>query len=249
MSFIINLADKTDADINLVGGKAMALATMIKEKTPVPPGFVVTSDGFNEGMTKALEDEVLTAFDKLGVKQVAVRSSAMVEDSQSASWAGQLDTYLNVDRNGLVQSIKACWDSINSERARSYAIRHGANESSHVVAVIVQVMIASDVSGVAFSVNPVSKDKNEIVIEAAFGLGEVVVSGLITPDLYLVDKNSLNLRKKTIQKSQTLADHKILELAALVQRIEKMWGFAVDIEWAFEQNTLYILQSRPITTL
>ncbi len=124
MNFVRDLADVARDDTDLVGGKAASLGEMLKAKVLVPPGFIITTRGFKEGMTDKLKNEVLAAFDKLAVERVAVRSSAVAEDSQTASWAGQLETYLNVDRKGLIQAIAACWDSINSERAISYASTH-----------------------------------------------------------------------------------------------------------------------------
>lgn len=211
-------------------------------------------------------------FDNLDSTYVAVRSSATAEDSASTAWAGQLESYLNIDKKNLVENIKKCWASLFTARAISYRFENNLNKQNISVAVVVQKMVESEKSGVAFSIHPVTQDKNQIIIEAGFGLGEAVVSGQITPDSYVVDKHNFSTSSVVVKnqtkalykksgggnewknlkgkgKKQVLSNEEITELAKLISKIEKHYGFSVDIEWAIEKNRLYIVQSRPITTL
>ncbi|MFH1713035.1 MAG: PEP/pyruvate-binding domain-containing protein [Candidatus Jacksonbacteria bacterium] len=131
---------------------------------------------------------ILSAFKKLGARYVAVRSSATAEDSKNASWAGELETYLNTTKAVLIDNVKKCWSSLFTPRAIFYRHEKKLLDSKISVAVIIQKMIQSEVSGICFTVHPVTKDKNQMIIEAGFGLGEAIVSGQITPDSYVVDK-------------------------------------------------------------
>lgn len=212
---------------------------------------------------------------------VAVRSSATAEDSSNASWAGELDSFLNTTEKTLLENVKNCWASLFTPRAIFYRIEKNLHVETVSVAVVVQKMIQSEVSGIAFTVHPVTEDRNQMVIEAGWGLGEAIVGGIITPDTFVIDK--LNIKNKisnieqiiteryiseqeimivrsekgTEEKSvpedkrekQKISDEKLLELAKLCLGIEKHYGFPCDIEWAMEDNKLYIVQSRPITTL
>lgn len=137
--------------------------------------------------------EIYKAFDDLGAEYVAVRSSATAEDGAVASWAGELDTFLNTGRTSVVENVKKCWASLYTARAIFY--RHEKNLIDHYVsvAVVVQKMVQSDISGIAFTVHPVTEDYNQMIIEAGYGLGEAVVSGQITPDSYIVGKNDLSI--------------------------------------------------------
>ena len=233
-------------DIALVGGKGASLGEMINAGIPVPNGFIITTEAYQKPLD---EREIFKAFDSLNATKVAVRSSATSEDSQNTSWAGQLETYLNVTRNNLIKSIKKCWASLDSPRAISYAQENNLNQDKQKVAVVIQKMIDSKISGVMFSANPVTSDKNQIMIEACFGLGEFLVQGLVTPDNFLVCKKNFQIIKKTINLN-TLSDNQIIELAKLAVHIEKHYNFPQDIEWAIDKdNHIFILQSRPITTL
>jgi rifampicin phosphotransferase len=243
MRNVVGLLEATD--VKLAGGKAAGLAQMVKVGFRVPDGFVITTAA--KTMDKPLTDEVLAAFDKLGAKKVAVRSSAVSEDGVNDAWAGQMDTFLNVDKDGLIEAIQKCWRSAGSERALAYAKQKGIKAGC--VAVIVQEMINGDVSGVAFSVHPVTNDKNQMVIEAVRGLADKLVSGETTPDNYIVDREG-QLIEQTIQETSPLLDKEQLsELSETIIKLEKYFGFPVDIEWTFANNELFILQSRPITTL
>jgi pyruvate,water dikinase len=168
-------------DLSLVGGKAMSLGNMLKAGLPVPPGFSITTDAYKAGFTLAIENQIMEAFDKLGAERVAVRSSAVAEDSKQASWAGQLETVLNVNRAGLLDAISKCWESVNSEHAREYATQQGVTNADQAVGVVVQKMVDSEVSGVMFTANPVTNNLEEIVLESIYGLGELIVKGAVTP--------------------------------------------------------------------
>ena len=144
-------------------------------------------------MPKDLEKEILTAFKKLDAKFVAVRSSATAEDSSIASWAGELETYLNTEKKNVLERVKQCWSSLFTPRAIFY--RHEKNLIDHYVsvAVVVQKMIQSEISGIAFTVHPVTEDTDQMIIEAGFGLGEAIVSGQVTPDSYIISKSEMSI--------------------------------------------------------
>lgn len=212
-------------------------------------------------------------FDKLDAKFVAVRSSATAEDSSSAAWAGQLDSFLNTTQETLLRNVQKCWASLFTPRAIFYRFEQGLKESHVSVAVVIQKMIQSEVSGIAFSVHPVTEDANQIIIEAGWGLGEAVVSGSITPDSYvtskkddvIIDINISDQEKQllrtekggnewqtvpiTKRNDQKLSGEQIVELSQIIKTIENHYGFPCDIEWALEDGKFYITQSRPITTL
>lgn len=263
-------------DVDLVGGKGASLGEMANAGIPVPPGFVITTRAFrkfqNQELSVDVKMEILDAFDNLGSERVAVRSSAVAEDSSTASWAGQLESYLNVDRDNLIESIRKCWTSIKSERALAYIAQQNISEDKLLVAVVIQKMVNSEISGVIFSVNPISNNANEIMIEAGYGLGEMIVQGMITPDNFIVDKKTYRIKGKSIQSqdkmlvfrdgknqeinvpanikdTQCISDDNVKSLAKLASLIENHYGFPCDIEWAKEEKNLYIVQSRPITTL
>lgn len=263
-------------DVSLVGGKAASLGEMVNTGVPVPLGFVITTriDNKFAGANKMkIGKEIIKAFDKLNAERVAVRSSAIAEDSSFASWAGQLETYLNITRENLIEKVQDCWDSIKSERALSYAANQDLSEDQMKVAVVVQKMVESKASGVMFSVNPISEDCDEIMIEAGYGLGELLVQGLITPDNFIVNRKTLEIKSKDIQTQETMlvfkdgknqevsvpedwkseqsvSDEIVIRLAELAIRIENHYQKPQDIEWAIDnQDKIWILQSRPITTL
>ena len=144
-------------------------------------------------MPEDLAQEILQAFDELNAEFVAVRSSATAEDGSVASWAGELETYLNTTRENVVERVKNCWSSLFTPRAIFY--RHEKNLIDHYVsvAVVVQKMVQSDISGIAFTVHPVTEDYDQMIIEAGYGLGEAIVSGQITPDSYVVSKSDMSI--------------------------------------------------------
>ena len=205
---------------------------------------------------------------------VAVRSSATAEDLAEASFAGQQASFLNIreDRN-LTIAVKQCWASLFTGRAIYYRAKNHFDHMKVYLAIVVQKMVNSKKSGVMFTINPTNNNKNEIVIEGGFGLGEAIVSGAISPNLYIVDKRNLKLKTKKITKQewlftrdnltgntikktlpeyeqtkQVLEDSEIKTLAEHAVNIEEHYGRPQDIEWAIEAGKTYIVQSRPITT-
>ena len=224
-------------------------------------------------MPRDIAIEIQKFFKNLNSEYVAVRSSATAEDSASAAWAGQLESYLNTTEETLLENVKKCWASLFTPRAIFYRFEKDLHKQKISVAVVVQKMVESEKSGIAFSVHPVTQDRNQLIIEAGFGLGEAIVSGQITPDSYVVEKKPRRIIDKNIQmqsrglycaenggnewhniskeqgEKQVLSDKEILELSKVILLIEDYYGFPVDIEWAQEKEKFYILQSRPITTL
>ncbi len=198
---------------------------------------------------KNISFEILEHYKKLNSKFVAVRSSATVEDGAKNSWAGQFDSYLNVSSKDLLREIRQCLASLYNTRAILYRFENKLNNKKIRMAVVIQEMVKSEMSGVAFSAHPITGNNNQIYIEAVHGLADKLVSGLVTPHSYLVEKypikickNSLSLRKqKLLNKSQ------ILNLSKLIIKIEKYFGVKCDVEWALEKGKFYILQNRPIT--
>jgi pyruvate,water dikinase len=233
----------------------------------------------NAEMPKQIADEIREAYEKLG-GLVAVRSSATAEDLPEASFAGQQRTFLNIQgEEEVVSAVQGCWASLFEPRAIFYREQqHGLDHLRVGIAVVVQRMVQSDESGVMFTREPVSNE-DKITIEAVYGLGEAVVSGGVTPDLYLVDKKNFAIIHKMIsrqewqlvkrpkgskdieetniklpvsdvlQGKQKLSDREVLSLAKLGAKIEKLYKFPQDIEWAKGDGKLYIVQTRPITTL
>lgn len=204
---------------------------------------------------------------------VAVRSSATAEDLPGASFAGQQETYLNVlGETALLKKVQECWASLFTERAIYYRHQQGFDHFKIGLAAVVQRMVQSDKSGIAFSIDPVTNDKSKIVVEAIVGLGEYIVQGKVTPDHYEIDKRSFVIIKKEAKyqnlkyiksgngnrevklgKAQgskfKLSDQEIVTVALLVKQIEDHYFFPQDIEWAIEGDKTFIVQSRPITTI
>ncbi len=236
-------------------------------------------------MSEELGVEIQKAYIKMGERKlglrgltssentyVAVRSSATAEDLPEASFAGQQDTYLNVlGKKEVVDAVKRCWASLFTSRAVYYRKKQGFPTKQVGIAVVVQKMVNSDVSGIMFTVHP-SGDETKLLIEAGFGLGESVVSGAITPDSYVLEKGTAKLVEKNINqqtwklvrsgksnkkvdltpaqgKKQKLADKFIVDLARVGKQIENHYKKPMDIEWALEGREMYIVQARPITTL
>ena len=220
---------------------------------------------------------IRAAYEQLKAGPVAVRSSATAEDLPQASFAGQQRTLLNVvGAEQVVDAVKACWASLFEPQAIFYRARGGFDHLECAIAVPVQTMVQSERSGVMFTVNPVTGDAGQLVIEAAYGLGEAVVSSLVTPDTYIVDKASLSVLDSNISEQerelvrgeseggeanvwrgveparraeQKLSAEEIAELARLGLQVEAHYGRPQDIEWGMEGGKTYILQARPVTTL
>ncbi len=226
----------------------------------------------SEEMPADLQTSITAEFKKLKSPFVAVRSSATAEDSKVASWAGELETYLNTTEKTLIGTVKKCWASLCTPRAIFYRFEKRLHKTKVSVAVVVQTMAQSEIAGICFTVHPVTKDRNQMVIEAGFGLGETIVGGLITPDTYIIHKNTLSILETNISRQkfmlvkttkgnaqkklssraggrQKLSAKQIARLAKICKAIEKHYACPQDIEWALYKGKFYILQSRPITTL
>ncbi|MEL9969657.1 MAG: pyruvate, water dikinase [Metallosphaera sp.] len=206
---------------------------------------------------------------------VAVRSSATAEDIENASFAGQQDTYLNVNRSNIIEAVKLVWASLYNERAIEYRKSKGIDSSKVEMAVVVQKMVNSKSSGVMFTLNPSNGDRNLIVIESSWGLGEAVVGGKVTPDEIVISKSNLKILDKRISKKNlkivydkgrnievhlegeesekpSISDEEALELAKLALKIEAHYGTPMDIEWAIDSDlkfpdNVFIVQARPET--
>ncbi len=218
-------------------------------------------------------EEIVRAWRRTGTEHAyAVRSSATAEDLPGASFAGQQDTYLNVKgESELLYHVRRCWASLFTDRAIAYRAKAGFDHDKVRLAVVVQRMVFPEVSGIMFTADPVSGNRKVVSIDAAFGLGEALVSGLVSADLYKVRggrivKRQVAAKKLAIyplpdggteerelpsgrQREQALPDAAIAELAALGREIETHFGQPQDIEWAWAEGRFFIVQSRPITTL
>jgi pyruvate, water dikinase len=221
---------------------------------------------------------IYDAYKKMGGGLVAVRSSATAEDLPDASFAGQQSTFLNINgQENVVKAVKDCWASLFNARAIFYRAEQKFDHFKVGIAVPVQRMVQSKASGVMFTIEPVSSDKRKIVIEAVYGLGEAIVSGEVTPDLFILDKEELRVLSKTINKqewqlvknpsadkeqlnikvsipedlqiAQKITDEEVIQLAQIGRNIEKHYNFPQDIEWAKEDGHIYITQARPVTTI
>ena len=232
---------------------------------------------------KDIAVEIVRAYNKLcGVSvmpapsqevSVAVRSSATAEDLPEASFAGQHETFLNVHGGeALLKAVQDCWASLFKARAIYYRKHNGFDQLQVGLAVVVQKLVKSEKSGIMFTANPVTSDESEIMIEGGYGLGEAIVSGAVTPDRFVLDKNSLEIKSREIseqsryvarsadgiewrdipvaeRRKQKLSDAEVQALARYGKKIEEHYGKPQDIEFAVEGKELFIVQSRPITTL
>ncbi len=248
------------SDDTLVGASARIRAAF--EKCAIP---------------KDLEKEISAGYKRLfdGEKTgfVAVRSSATAEDLPDASFAGQQETFLNVTgEKDLFDKIRKCWSSLFTARAISYRERQGFAHEDVKLAVVVQKMVNSDVSGIMFTVDPSSGSK-DIIVEAGYGLGEAIVGGEVTPDTYKVDRSTMEIKDKRLstqkwkytkgkdgstvktdvspeeESAQKISDRRIIEVAEIGRQIEIHYEKPMDIEWCVEKDRVYIVQARPITAI
>jgi pyruvate, water dikinase len=225
-------------------------------------------------LPKALQQQIEKAYEEMHEGPVAVRSSATAEDLPDASFAGQQATFLNIEgKKQLIKAIRECWASLFGARAIYYRTVNKFDHMKVGIAVPVQKMVQSEVSGIMFTVDPVSEDTGKIVIDAGLGLGEAIVSGSVTPDHYVVDKEKMEIVSKEIQpqawmfvrdtdgknihknltdeqkKNPKLSDEQIIALAKIGAQVEKHYGKPQDTEWAFENGSFFMVQARPVTTL
>jgi pyruvate,water dikinase len=258
----------------IAGGKGANLGELVAAGFPVPDGFVVTTAAYWAAADLAnvqagdpagsaerlravdlpadLTDPVLAAYRQLGGGAVAVRSSATAEDLPGASFAGQQDTFLNVRGDAdVLDAVRRCWASLWNERAVSYRASQRIDDASVGIAVVVQQMVDASAAGVLFTADPITGRRHRAVIDAASGLGDVLVSGGVDPDHFVADARAGRVLDRAIRGEQAvLDDETIIELARFGARIEDHFGAPQDIEFAVTQDReIRIVQSRPITTL
>ncbi len=311
-------------DLKLVGGKGANLGELSRAGFPVPPGFVITIDAFEEFLEgakkrgkKAQISRIISSVDPKNTEElekvsalareivestpvpekiveeikiayrelcssvgsevpVAVRSSATAEDVPDASFAGQQETYLWVKgEDDLIRYVLKCWSSLYTPRAIAYRATKGFDHYEVSIAVVVQKMVNSRSSGVMFTLNPTNGDESQVVIESAWGLGEAIVSGEVTPDRFVVDKVTKEVVERVIspklvwcvykdgkvthesvpenlRNEPSLSDEEIVYLAEIGKKIEKHYNQPMDIEWAIDKdfsfpNNVFVLQARPET--
>ncbi|MGG1698444.1 PEP/pyruvate-binding domain-containing protein [Bacillus zhangzhouensis] len=279
---------------SLAGAKGVNLIKLNNHGLPVPDGFIIKTNSFASFLSyhnlhsteqnlaqkikkasfpSQMEAELLSSFQSLlkAYPSVAVRSSSVAEDLEGASFAGQYETYLNIKTNEeFLQAVKECWSSYFAARVTEYKEEMDENEEEMpLMAVVVQGLIHSDVSGVIFSENPVSGKTNEVMITASYGLGEAIVSGLVTPDTFIVDKETFSIEKSLGTKelqivpyqegvieqpvSEEMAgqfclhDDQLVQIMQITKQVEALYGHGVDIEFGISNGTFYLLQARPIT--
>lgn len=271
----------------VVGGKAANLSRLTATHR-VPPGFCLAAPIFDRAradasepsaLPPALRDELAMAYRELAGRcgasapGVAVRSSAVDEDGAGSSFAGQHESYLNVvGSDAVAGAVRRCRESAYTSRAVEYRRQRGLVLESVRLAVLVQQLVAADVSAVVFSANPVSGSREEVVIDAGWGLGESIVGGTVTPDTYVVRKEDLAVMSRSIAEKRrmtvpvrggtrevetprflrtrpALDEVQTVEMARLALDLEREMGFPVDVECAYEDGLLYLLQCRPVTAL
>jgi len=225
-----------------VGGKARALGALSAAGFDVPPWIVVLPDADEAALGEAWEE-----FLRVTGGPWAVRSSAVDEDGQAHSFAGQLESFLDVDRDGLGQKIRAVRQSGSSERIVLYGQQAGLSLPPPVPAVIVQQMVPAETAGVAFSADPVSGRRGIAVVAAVRGLGEALVSGEKTGDTFQVDRTGCIVQRAAAETA--LTDSQVVAVANLARTAARHFGCPQDIEWAMVGGKLFLLQSRPITSL
>jgi pyruvate,water dikinase len=288
---LLHFEDPTCLEVSKAGGKGASLARMSGLGLPVPEGFVIPADVLAQvvdadALRAALPDhdraqeivaaarppaEIAEWYAALGDDPpVAVRSSACAEDSETASYAGQQETYLYVrGADQVLDRVRDCWASFFSERAIFYRQKKGSLDDLGM-AVVVQRMVRSDVAGVLFTCDPVRGRRDRMVVEAVLGLGEAAVSGHVTPDHYILKRDG-TVRKAQVSEqpfavvpieaggteerelgpegaAPKIAEDQLRELARLGADLEQRLGGPQDIEWAVEDGSIYVLQARPVTT-
>jgi pyruvate,water dikinase len=291
------LADLRSADAADFGGKSASLGELIASEIPVPPGFALSADAYRRflheaglepgapvdaivsalgerGLPGAVRDEVVAAYEVLGDDAaVAVRSSAIGEDSAEATFAGQQETYLWVrGADAVCEAVRDCWASLHGDAATSYRARLGAGGDTAAMGVAVQVMVDAAVSGVMFTCNPVSGDPSTVAVNGSWGLGVAVVAGEVTPDEYRISKVTGELLHRAAGTKEVeyvpgesggavrldvpeerraepcLDDAQLAALVDLGRRVERHFGGHQDVEWAIARDgELFLLQSRPVT--
>jgi pyruvate,water dikinase len=259
-----------ESDAEAVGGKGLSLGLLARAGLPVPPGFCVTSSAHRQhrggGLSESLQELIKASYHGLGGGPVAVRSSATAEDGAATSFAGQQETYLGVTGDlAVCDAVARCWESLDSDRARAYRQRQGVGDL--VMAVVVQTLVPAESAGVLFTRDPLRPAEERMIVEASWGLGETVVSGRVTPDRFVVERCTgrvleRHLGQKNVERTAAgeaevtperqrqlcLTDAQLAELAQLGREVEAYFGQPRDIEWAWAEGKVWLLQARPITT-
>lgn len=272
-SFVVPLAQADD--ISLTGGKAINLARLIAAGLPVPDGFVVTTTAYRSanGSTSIPDDvaaQIREAYEAMGSPMVAARSSATAEDLAEASMAGQYETFLNLaNADELLKAVSGCWKSLQSDRVQAYLKEQGIDPTEVGIAVVVQRLVPADAAGVLFTADPQTGSADSVLIEAAWGLGEAVVSGAVQPDRvkvrtvdghvldYVVARKTTRLDPGKREFENVAADEQT-RASLRYEDIQQLWHLGrqaarhfdepQDMEWAVADGKIYLLQSRPITT-
>ena len=278
-------SDEKSPDSNTIGGKANNLDILSKQGFDVPKWFAITSEAYEMSkqlssttedlvLPEGLEASIYKTLESLRLenKYVAVRSSAIGEDGTDLSFAGQLESFLYVDKEHISKAIKDVWLSSESNRVKEYLQNNSIDTNQLKIAVIIQEMIDADISGVAFSVDPINGNRDAVVISSVYGLGEGLVSGLLDSDNFTITPSKIisNIKKKTqkivldeskqketcivavkddLQEAPSLKQTELRHISHITNEIESFYGKPQDIEWALSNNKFYILQARPITTL
>lgn len=269
MKYII---EQNSKEYEQMGGKGTALAKLGQVIDNIPKWFVVSYLGFDidkkEIIEQAIEEIEARLKEFPNDSYFAIRSSAINEDSNDNSFAGQFDTYLYVEKENVISKVKQVYMSAFSERIESYRKENKINEIS-IPSVIIQKMVNSEKSGVAFGANPITSNVKETIISAVYGLGSGLVDGIANADTYIIADEKINKeiaqknvmhtlqKEKIIEKpiignlatQQVLNDNEIIKVKELLEKANDFFSRFQDIEWAFEGKKLYLLQSRPITTL
>jgi len=287
--------------LQCIGGKGLHLQECVRAGLPVPRGFCITTRAYRQALgalsaqinhdatngealkacnrileveiPSAVQMAVRTAYRELGSPSVAVRSSATAEDLTAASFAGQQETFLGVmGEDSLLIAVRQCWASLWSDRAVAYRATQGVGQEDLALAVVVQTMVPADTAGVLFTRNPVTGSEDTMLVNSSYGLGESVVTGLVTPDTFTLARRPPGVLTREIGGKETridaspgsppttrtvpeqdrsrpsITDKQLMRLLGLGERVEAYYGCGQDIEWAFCGEELYLLQTRPITT-
>jgi phosphoenolpyruvate synthase/pyruvate phosphate dikinase len=254
--YVLDLRELDRSKLAVVGGKGANLGELSRiEGIRVPPGFCVTTHAFQRAvdtgtMPDDVADAITGALARFGEHAAyAVRSSATAEDSPTASFAGQHDSFLNVvGAAAILEHVGCCWASLFTERAVAYRLRHGIDHRTVRMAVVVQRLVDAKAAGVLFTADPVSGNRTISSIEAARGLGEALVSGRVNADVYMIRDEHI-LAREAPEPAAVLTDEQAVRLAQLGRRIEAHFGRPQDIEWCLDDHDFWFVQSRPITTL
>jgi pyruvate,water dikinase len=241
-TLFMNMTDTLSQGLSVSGAKAYNLAHVKNQGFRVPEGIVIPCDIVASISNDLLAKEIFNFLKVMSPGPWAVRSSGIAEDGSDHSFAGQFESILNVqDEAELKDAIDKCVCSASSAQVVAYG-----KEDYQPIALLVQQMVNADSAGVAFSANPITGERNEILINAVKGLGDKLVSGEVTPDEYIVQNGSL---QKGSPDDGVLSEKQVLEVAAAIKQLEENFGCPQDVEWAIEDGSLFILQSRPITAL